>query len=626
MRIFKFGGASVKDAEGIRNVYNVLQTVGFEDVLLVISAMGKTTNALEVVIKNYFDKSPELQSSIQEVKKYHNQILLDLFEDDKNLVFKEVNTLFVELDHFISQNKSPNYNFVYDQIVSFGELISTTIISNYMGHMGIKTQWNDVRNLIKTDTNYRDANVDWETTQKLISKNVKKKILTVTQGFLGSDENNFTTTLGREGSDYTAAIFAYCLNAESVTIWKDVPGVMNADPRYFENARLLNQISYREAIELAFYGATVIHPKTLQPLQKKEIPLFVKSFINPTLPGTSVSKGADLEPHLPCFILKKNQLLLSLSSIDFSFIMEENISEIFALLHQYKMKVSLIQNSAISFSVCIDDKFGNFTALKSILSKKFKISYNENVSLYTIRHFDEKASQIVEKNKVVLLKQVSRETMQIITKEEKHAIAIHEAGHATVSWMLQHAAPLVKVTIVPRGQSLGAAWYLPEERQIVRTEQMLDEMCATMGGRAAEKVVFNKISTGALSDLEKVTKQARAMVTVYGLNDKIGNITYYDSSGQSDYNFSKPYSDDTAKIIDTEISGLIEEQYQRAITILTENRIKLEALAGILIEKEVIFKDDLETIFGKRPFDIVEEEPKTISEIIAETDSEIATE
>ena len=418
MRIFKFGGASVKDAEGIRNVHSVLQTVGFEDVLLVISAMGKTTNALEIVIKNYFDKSPELQSSIQEVKKYHNQILLDLFEDDKNAVFKDVNSLFSELDHFISQNKSPNYNFVYDQIVSFGELISTTIISHYMGFMGIKTQWIDVRNLIKTDNNYRDANVDWDTTQKLISKTVKKKTLNVTQGFLGSDENNFTTTLGREGSDYTAAIFAYCLNAESVTIWKDVPGVMNADPRYFENARLLNQISYREAIELAFYGATVIHPKTLQPLQKKEIPLFVKSFINPTLPGTSVSKGADLDPHLPCFILKKNQLLLSLSSIDFSFIMEENISEIFALLHQYKMKVSLIQNSAISFSVCIDDKFGNFNALKSILSKKFKISYNENVSLFTIRHFDQKAAQIVEKNKVVLLKQVSRETMQIITKEE----------------------------------------------------------------------------------------------------------------------------------------------------------------------------------------------------------------
>ncbi len=211
---------------------------------------------------------------------------------------------------------------------------------------------------------------------------------------------------------------------------------------------------------------------------------------------------------------------------------------------------------------------------------------------------------------------------KIITKAEKHAIAIHEAGHATVSWMLEHAAPLVKVTIVPRGQSLGAAWYLPEERQIVRTEQMLDEMCATMGGRAAEKVVFDKISTGALSDLEKVTKQARAMVTVYGLNDKIGNITYYDSSGQSDYNFSKPYSDDTAKVIDAEISGLIEAQYQRAIDILTENRTKLEALADILIDKEVIFKDDLETIFGKRPFDIEEEKPETMSQIISETNSE----
>ena len=417
MRIFKFGGASVKDAEGIRNVHSVLQTVGFEDVLLVVSAMGKTTNAFEIVIKNYFDKSPELQSSVQEVKKYHNQILLDLFEDEKNAVFTDINSLFAELDYFLSQNKSPNYNFVYDQVVSYGELISTTIISHYMSFMGIKTQWLDVRNFIKTDNNYRDANVDWDLTQKNISKNVKKKILNVTQGFLGSDENNFTTTLGREGSDYTAAIFAYCLNAESVTIWKDVPGVMNADPRYFENASLLNQISYREAIELAFYGATVIHPKTLQPLQKKEIPLFVKSFVNPTLPGTSVSKGADLEPHLPCFIVKKNQLLLSLSSIDFSFIMEENISEIFKLLHDYKMKVSLIQNSAISFSVCIDDKFGNFNELKTILSKKFKIAYNENVSLYTIRHFDEKAAQMVEQNKDVLLKQVSRETMQIITKE-----------------------------------------------------------------------------------------------------------------------------------------------------------------------------------------------------------------
>jgi len=417
MRIFKFGGASVKDAAGIKNVYEVLQIVGYEDVLLVVSAMGKTTNALEVVIKDYFDKSVALQASVQEVKKYHNQILLDLFDDEKHAVFGAVKALFSEMENFLANNKSPNYNFVYDQIVSYGELLSTTILAHFFSQMNIKTNWIDVRHFIKTDATYRDANVDWDLTQKNISKNVRKKILNITQGFIGSDENNFTTTLGREGSDYTAAIFAYCLGAESVTIWKDVPGVMNADPRYFENASLLNQISYREAIELAFYGASVIHPKTLQPLQKKEIPLYVKSFLNPTLPGTSVSKGKDLEPSLPCFIVKKNQLLISLSSIDFSFIMEENISEIFSLLHQYKMKVSLIQNSAISFSVCIEDKFGNFNELKTILSKKFKVTYNENVSLYTIRHFDEKAAKMVEEGKTVLLKQISRETMQLVTKE-----------------------------------------------------------------------------------------------------------------------------------------------------------------------------------------------------------------
>jgi aspartate kinase len=417
MRIFKFGGASVKDANGIKNVLSVLEKVGHEDTLLVISAMGKTTNALEIVIKNYFDKSPELHSSLQEVRKYHNQILLDLFDDEEHDVYFAVKSHFADLEYFIRSNKSPNYNFVYDQIVSYGEIVSTTIVSHYFNHSGMKNNWIDVRNFIKTNNNYRDADVDWERTQQFISKGINKKALSITQGFLGSDDNNFTTTLGREGSDYTAAIFAYCLNAESVTIWKDVPGVMNADPRFFENAMLLNQISYREAIELAFYGATVIHPKTLQPLQKKEIPLFVKSFINPLLPGTSVSKGKDLEPQTPCFIIKRDLLLLSLSSIDFSFIMEENISEIFALFHQYKMKVSLIQNSAISFSVCIEDKFGKFNELKNILSKKFKVVYNENVSLYTIRHFTATAAEIVEKDKTVLLKQISRETMQVVTKE-----------------------------------------------------------------------------------------------------------------------------------------------------------------------------------------------------------------
>ena len=417
MKIFKFGGASAKDADGVKNILNVMEQVGHENVLVIISAMGKTTNAFEEVIKNYFDKSPALQSSIQEVKKYHNQILLDLFDDEEHDAFYTVNSHFEDLEYFIRSNKSPNYNFVYDQIVSYGELLSTTIVSAYFNEKGITNNWIDVRNLIKTDNTYRDANVDWEATQNKITKNIKKNTLNITQGFLGADENNFTTTLGREGSDYSAAIFAYCLGAESVTIWKDVPGVLNADPRYFENAILLNQISYREAIELAFYGASVIHPKTLQPLQKKEIPLYVKSFINPLLSGTSVSRGADLEPHIPCYIVKKGQLLLSLSSIDFSFIMEEHISEIFSLFHQHKLKVNLIQNSAISFSVCIEDKFNNFNEVKNVLAKKFKVTFNENVSLYTIRHFDEKVAEIVENNKTVLLKQISRETMQIVTKE-----------------------------------------------------------------------------------------------------------------------------------------------------------------------------------------------------------------
>jgi aspartate kinase len=427
MRIFKFGGASVKDADGIKNVVSVLNKVGSEDTLMIISAMGKSTNALEIVIKNYFEKSNELHSSLQDVRKYHNQILLDLFDEEEHDVFYVVNSHFADLEYFIRSNKSPNYNFVYDQIVSYGELVSTTIVSHYLNHVGLKNNWIDVRSLIKTNSNYRDADIDWEKTQPLINKAIKskgkgernesKKALTITQGFLGSDENNFTTTLGREGSDYTAAIFAYCLSAESVTIWKDVPGVLNADPRYFENAVLLNQISYKEAIELAFYGASVIHPKTLQPLQKKEIPLFVKSFLNPLMPGTSVSKGQDLDPKTPCIIVKKGQLLLSLSSIDFSFIMEENISEIFSLLHQFKIKTSLIQNSAISFSVCIEDKFGNFSRAKTILSKKFKVAYNENVSLYTIRHFNQATAELVEKDKTVLIRQISRETMQIVTKE-----------------------------------------------------------------------------------------------------------------------------------------------------------------------------------------------------------------
>ena len=414
MKIFKFGGASVKDAEGVKNIASVLKTVGYENTLVIVSAMGKTTNAMELVIRNYFENRVELQSALQDVKKFHNQILLDLFDNERHPVFEHVKNLFTELSTFLKVNKSPDYNFVYDQTIGYGELLSTIIISYYLNEIGLKNNWLDVRTFIKTDNYYRRANINWGTTQTKISKDFDINILNITQGFLGSDTNNFTTTLGREGSDYTAAIFAYCLNATSVTIWKDVPGVLNADPRYFENAKLLNQISYREAIELAFYGASVIHPKTLQPLQRKEIPLYVKSFLNPLADGTIVSKGKALEPETPCFIVKKNQILISLSSLDFSYIVEENISEIFSLLHLYKMKVDLIQNSAISFSVCLEDTFNNLEKLLQHLKAKFNVIFHKNVNLYTIRHFSEDVITTLEKDKTVLLKQLTQQTVQIV--------------------------------------------------------------------------------------------------------------------------------------------------------------------------------------------------------------------
>lgn len=417
MQVFKFGGASVKDAKGIINLAKVLKATGYENTVVIISAMGKTTNAMETVIHSYFSAKTELQSALQEVKKYHNEILLDLFENTKHPVYKKVSGLFSELEVFFEINKSPDYNFVYDQVIGYGELASTTIVSSYLNEIGLLNDWLDVRTLIKTDSYYRRAKVNWEQTQDAISKGVDAGSLSITQGFIASDSNNFTTSLGREGSDYTAAIFAYCLNATAVTIWKDVPGVLNADPRYFENAQLLHQISYTEAIELAFYGASVIHPKTLQPLQQKEIILYVKSFLEPENAGTKVSKEVKIFPEIPCYIVKKDQVLISLSSLDFSYIVEDNISEIFGLLHQYKMKVGLIQNSAISFSVCIENGYNNLEKLLQHLKAKFKVNCNERVSLYTVRHYDKNAIEQLESGKTVLLKQLTQHTVQVVLKQ-----------------------------------------------------------------------------------------------------------------------------------------------------------------------------------------------------------------
>src|SRR5690554_6163530 len=414
MKIFKFGGASTRDPKNIKNVLSVINQTAEKDLVIVISAMGKMTNALEIVVNDYFE-SGKVDTSLTSVYDFHLNIVKELFPDNSHSIYSELEAIFDKIRSFLNSNKSRNHAFVYDQVVSYGEMISSKILSNYFSDCNLQNTWLDARQCIKTDDNFRDAKVDWEITQQRISEKVRRSGITVTQGFLGSETtNNFTTTLGREGSDYTAAIFAYCLNAENVTIWKDVPGVLNADPRYFAHTQLLNKISYREAIELAFYGASVIHPKILQPLQRKEIPLYVKSFLSPLENGTCVGKGVVLEPHISCFILKKNLILISLSSLDFGFMMENHIGDVFKLLHEHKMKMELIQNSAISFSVCISDKFGNLEALLKKLNKNFSVVWNEDVTLYTIRHFDPSEIKALRKKKHVLLKQETQETVQLV--------------------------------------------------------------------------------------------------------------------------------------------------------------------------------------------------------------------
>lgn len=411
MKIFKFGGASVKDAESVKNVQLVLENQGFDRCLLVVSAMGKTTNALEKVVNLYFKKE-DYQHEIQHIKNTHTAIAGGLFKDN-NPVFGEIELFFDDIESFLRRNKSPNYNFVYDQVVSCGEMISSKILSEFLNEAGYPNQWLDARDYIKTDQNYREGNVDWKKTGENIST-LNRETSYVTQGFIGSEENNFTVTLGREGSDYSAAIFAYCLDAESMTIWKDVPGVMTADPRKFENAALLSNISYEEAIEMAYYGASVIHPKTLQPLKQKHIPFFVKSFVNPAHAGTKVSV-TDQNQYVESYILKENQILLRIATRDFSFIAEEHLSLIFSALAKNKIKISLMQNSAISLALCIEDKYGNIDLLNDELLATFNTDVTKNVTLFTVRNADIKDLDRFYNGKKVLLEQISRRTIQMVT-------------------------------------------------------------------------------------------------------------------------------------------------------------------------------------------------------------------
>ncbi len=410
MKIFKFGGASVKDADSVKNVLRVLSIQGFERCLIVVSAMGKTTNALERVVEFYFNKS-DYQQEIAKIKEEHIQIAKGLF-DENHHVFSEIKLFFDDIESFLRRNKSPNYNFVYDQVVTCGEMISSKILSVYLSDNEMGNQWLDARDFIKTDTNYREGLVNWEETEKNISQLDKTKTY-VTQGFIGSDENNFTVSLGREGSDYSAAIFAYCLDAKDMTIWKDVPGVMTGDPRKFENMELLSNISYEEAIEMAYYGASVIHPKTLQPLKQKSIPFFVKSFINPEKAGTKIGISTENQL-LESYILKENQVLMRIATRDFSFIAEDHISFIFRELAKRNIKVSLMQNSAISLALCLEDKFNNVDELEAELEQDFNTEIVKNASLFTIRNARLENLDKLYEGKNVLLEQITKTTVQMI--------------------------------------------------------------------------------------------------------------------------------------------------------------------------------------------------------------------
>lgn len=426
MRIFKFGGASVKDASGVRNVVKVLQQTGFNDLGIVVSAMGKSTNALEEIIALYRDNNSAYLDKLDVLQAYHLTIIEDLETSElvnglwlvrfrESGIKKDLKAQIELLKGEMLRNQSRNYSFVYDQVVGYGELLSTKIVAAYLNACEIPVQWLDARKLVATDQKYRDAGVNWKKTTQNLRATCSGSF--ITQGFIGSDENGFMTTLGREGSDYTAAIIAHGLSAQSVTIWKDVPGVLNADPRVFNDTVLLEQISYSEAIELAFYGASVIHPKTLQPLQDKNIPLYVKSFIDPSAVGTVITEGAALVPQASCFIVKRNLVLLSISSRDFSFIGEENISHVFQELSAAKMQVGLIQNSAISFTICAEDKYDSIENVVKELNEHYKVTYILNVSLYTVRHYKGETVASIETGKEVLLRQRTQETLQLVVKE-----------------------------------------------------------------------------------------------------------------------------------------------------------------------------------------------------------------
>ena len=421
MLVFKFGGASVRDAAAIQNVASILSLYPGRKLTVVVSAMGKSTNKLEEIVDALETKNHKLFSGlVDELEEFHMDIMATLFPERHFKIYQTIEELFEKLRSRYEAVFSENKSFEYDQVVSLGEVLSSQIVSAYLIDQDFSVQWMDARKLIRTDHSYQEGKVDWEKTEQLVRENMLPSFMDadilLTQGFVGHTAEGFTTTLGREGSDYTAGILAYSGKAESVTIWKDVPGMLNADPKYFENTKKLEAISFKEAIELSYYGASVIHPKTIQPLQNRNIPLYVKSFLDPKSDGTVIQASSSQDHLIPSYIFKFDQALYSFTPKDFSFIVEENLSVIFGKLSDLNVKINLMQNSALSFSILVDQKKVKRTQLLELFQKEYEVKYNEDLSLVTIRHYDEETINQVTKGKEILLQQRTRHTARFVLK------------------------------------------------------------------------------------------------------------------------------------------------------------------------------------------------------------------
>ena len=420
MKVFKFGGASISTIERITNTGNIIKSFKGEKLLIIISAMGKTTNALEKVVDAFFDgRKEEALQLFEQVKESHLTILKYLITVNWQQAENQLKDFFTEVEWLLHDKPVREYDYYYDQIVCCGELLSTALVSIYLNESGIKNKWVDVRDIVRTDDNFRDAYVNWNFTQQKVKEDIEPLFsefdIVITQGFIGATDENESTTLGREGSDFSAAIFANILDAESQTIWKDVEGVMNADPKEFPEAVIMDALSYREVVEMAYYGAQVIHPKTIKPLENKSIPLHVRCFLNPELPGTVIS-SKPVHNLPPVIVLKKNQVLMELSSKDFSFVEEKPMSQLHEMFAAIKIRPNLSQNGAISLLCCLDDKPEKIEKLALAASEIFDVQIEKNLTLLTIRHYTEEKIDELTKGKIMVLQQKTTETIQILMR------------------------------------------------------------------------------------------------------------------------------------------------------------------------------------------------------------------